>query len=92
MYAIRSYYANLPFHFRVIRLEFLVGNRPIREAGVGNSSQQRPLVEIHRPETPVIRGEMIAAATDDSCVKEGVEVTHALGRIARPPTKSLRTA
>src|SRR5262245_29768600 len=62
--------ADLPIDFRVIRLELVVGERPIIEAGAGDRSEQRPLAKIDRTKTPVVRREMHAGAADAAAIGE----------------------
>ena len=54
---------HLPVHFGVVGFQFLVADGPVGKAGATDLAQLAALVEIHRPEAPVIAGEMHAAAT-----------------------------
>src|SRR6056297_2524374 len=54
--------ADFPIDLGVIGLEVLIGNGPVVETGAGNGAEQASLLEIDFAETPVVGGEMNAAA------------------------------
>src|SRR5690606_23366229 len=64
-------YADLPIDFRVVRLEPLVGDRPVGEVGARNRTEHAALVEIDLAKAPEIGGEVHAAAADALGVHRG---------------------
>src|SRR5712671_7710183 len=60
--------ADLPFHFRIVRFEVRVLNRPIHEAGARNWANLAAFDEIDLVKPPEIRCEMYAGPADASPV------------------------
>ena len=77
---------DLPFHLAVIRFQLLIGDRPVGQRRAGNVTVHSVLLKIQRVETPVIGGEMHAAAADALGVEHvrivGMEVRLLIGAVA----------
>ena len=56
--------ADVPFHLRIVRLQFRIRDRPIGERRARDVADQAALVEVHLVEAPVVRREVVTAATD----------------------------
>src|SRR5205807_553719 len=63
-------HADLPIDFRVVRLEILVRDRPIREARTLEGSARAGFLEVDLTETPEVRREVHARAADEPTVDE----------------------
>ena len=65
-------HAKLPLRFRVIRFEVVVSDRPVLKPGTGNRAFSRPLDKVKFVESPIVRGEMNAAAANDAAIRDNL--------------------
>ncbi len=83
--------ADFPFHFRVIRLEVGVSDRPVGERGARNRSNFAALDKINFMEAPVVRGEMDAGPADHPAVDvRAMSLGFVLRRLAESSGLKLR--
>ena len=80
-------HAELPLGLRVVGLEVRITNRPVLEGGTRHRAVPRPLDEILFVKTPVVRGEVHAAAADHATVDQ---VVASLGLVGGGLPKRLR--
>src|SRR2546428_13355244 len=62
--------SDLPFHFRVVRFEVVISDRPIRQGRAGDGANLAALDEIDLVESPEIRGKMYAGAADTPAINQ----------------------
>src|SRR5216683_2225458 len=62
--------AEFPLRFRVVGFEVVVSDGPILKIGTGNRPFSRPLYKVEFVESPVVGGEMNAAAANDAAIRE----------------------
>ncbi len=60
---------DLPLHLGVVRLELLVGNRPVSEPGAGDGAQETSLFEVDLVKAPEVRRVVDAAAADQARIQ-----------------------
>src|SRR5690348_6473401 len=63
--------SDLPIHFRVVRLELLIRDRPVGETGAGQRAFHTGFLEVDLTKAPKVRREVHARSTHAPTVRDG---------------------